>query len=65
MRRKMWRSLLILLLLLVLAVSLVGCGDSTVEAAPDFSLADANGGSVSLADYDGTPVLLFFHMADG
>ena len=65
MRWNVWRSLLILLLLLVLSASLVGCGDSTVEAAPDFSLTDANGGSVSLADYDGTPVLLFFHMADG
>ena len=51
MRWNVWRSLLILLLLLVLSASLVGCGDSTVEAAPDFSLTDANGGSVSLADY--------------
>jgi cytochrome oxidase Cu insertion factor (SCO1/SenC/PrrC family) len=65
MRRTIGRSLLILLLLLLLAVSLVGCGDSAADGAPDFSLTDANGGSVSLADYDGTPVLLFFHMADG
>ena len=33
--------------------------------APDFTLANAAGGDVSLADYSGQPVLLYFHMAVG
>ena len=33
--------------------------------APDFTLANAAGGNVSLADYAGQPVLLYFHMAVG
>ena len=33
--------------------------------APAFTLADAAGGEVSLADYSGQPVLLYFHMAVG
>lgn len=65
MRQNVWRSLLIFVLLLVMSVSLVGCGDSSTEEAPAFSMIDATGGSVALADYTGSPVLLFFHMADG
>ena len=33
--------------------------------APAFSLPAASGDTVSLADYAGQPVLLFFHMAVG
>lgn len=33
--------------------------------APDFTLLDSAGNEVALADYEGTPVLLFFHMAMG
>ena len=33
--------------------------------APAFSLPAASGETVSLADYAGRPVLLFFHMAVG
>ena len=33
--------------------------------APDFTLPNALGGEVSLSDYAGEPVFLFFHMAVG
>ena len=35
------------------------------STAPAFTLDDALGGQTSLSDYQGTPVLLFFHMAVG
>lgn len=39
---------------------------STGPAAPDFTLQNALGGTVSLQDYVGEqPVLLYFHMAVG
>ena len=69
MTRNVSRSALILAVLLAMAVSIAGCGDSSEvaveDAAPDFTMLDATGDSVALADYTGTPVLLFFHMADG
>lgn len=58
-----WRVLILLTLMLV--VALTGCGGATEEAAPDFSMVNAIGGTVDLDDYVGDPVLLFFHMADG
>ena len=33
--------------------------------APDFSLENTDGGTTTLSDYSGEPVLLFFHMAVG
>jgi hypothetical protein len=33
--------------------------------APEFSLDNTLGGTTSLSDFDGTPVLLYFHMAVG
>lgn len=53
------------MLTLMLVVALTGCGGATEEAAPDFSMVNAIGGTVDLDDYAGDPVLLFFHMADG
>ena len=41
--------------------STVSVGDD----APNFDLPTATGETVSLANYAGQPVLLFFHMADG
>ena len=54
-----------------LALVLQGCstaqtGLSVGDPAPAFTLPDAMGGSVSLADYEGErPVLVYFHMAAG
>ena len=39
----------------------IGVGDR----APAFSLQSANGGTVSLSDYAGKPVLLYFSMGPG
>jgi hypothetical protein len=53
-----------------LLLLLTACGGqeglAVSDAAPSFTLPEASGGSVSLADYQGTqPVLLYFHMALG
>ena len=49
---------------------LVACGSSegtlaVGDTAPDFSLTVADNSVVSLNDYSGKPVLLYFHMALG
>ena len=36
-----------------------------VRPAPNFTLPNALGGEISLSDYAGQPVFLFFHMAVG
>ena len=60
-----WRVFVLAAALLMMALAMAGCGDAAGDSAPDFSLTNAVGDSVALADYTGTPVLLFFHMADG
>lgn len=71
------RSRALLLAALMLAVVLAGCeqgspaGDGgggpikVGEVAPGFSLPAAGGGEVSLADYRGSSVLLYFSMGPG
>ena len=56
-----------LLLLTACAGNDAGTSQSSAvgSKAPDFTLANAAGGDVSLADYAGQPVLLYFHMAVG
>jgi cytochrome oxidase Cu insertion factor (SCO1/SenC/PrrC family) len=56
----------------LLTFLLVACGGTSpapaseeVRPAPDFTLPNALGGDVSLDDYKGKPVFLFFHMAVG
>jgi cytochrome oxidase Cu insertion factor (SCO1/SenC/PrrC family) len=64
MTKRFLFSIMSLLTLLLLAA----CnGDTTqVTDAPPFTLQNAADGSeVSLADYSGRPVLLYFHMAVG
>jgi cytochrome oxidase Cu insertion factor (SCO1/SenC/PrrC family) len=68
MRIKTLRKTLLVLLVLVLtacAPQQVPADSFIKTAAPDFTLDDALGGQTSLADFSGTPVLLFFHMAVG
>ena len=64
MRVKLFLAIGILSLLLV---SCAGVQTATTEVwpAPDFDLPNALGGDVSLSDYAGQPVFLFFHMAVG
>lgn len=61
----------VILSIAILGLLLQGCssaeeGLAVGDSAPAFTLPEADGGTVSLADYEGSqPVLLFFHMADG
>ena len=55
-----------------IGVILAACGGASsapesneVPPATDFTLPNALGGEVSLSDYEGKPVFLFFHMAVG
>jgi len=62
----------LILTLAITSILLAACGgtssapaSSGVRPAPDFTLPNALGGDVSLSDYAGKPIFLFFHMAVG
>lgn len=71
------RPRVLLLATVILAVVLTACEQGNPagegaggpikvgEPAPDFSLPAAGGGKVSLADYRGSSVLLYFSMGPG
>ena len=67
MNKSKWLLSGVLLFLLALITACGGSsgGLSVGDNAPDFRLPAANGGEVSLSDYRGQPVLLYFHMAVG
>mgnify|MGYP001248208449 CR=1 FL=1 len=70
MQVKLWMKVLLLALVGLLLPACTGTATPEAfgvgAAAPGFTLPDAAGGDVSLADYQGKqPVLLFFHMAMG
>jgi hypothetical protein len=56
-------------LLAAFGLLLAACGgDSGLavgDAAPDFELEEAVGGTVGLEEFEDQAVLLYFHMADG
>ncbi len=63
------RSLLVISLAILLGLVLAACGDATGlqvgDPAPDFAMQSVDGNHVSLVDFSGKPVLLYFHMAMG
>ena len=66
--RTMWLGLWSLIGLLLAACTgqpAAPTGIAIGADAPAFTLPNAAGGQVSLADYAGRPVLLYFHMAVG
>jgi len=61
MKRHKWYTILIIGLALILLGSLAACNKSEeIPYAPDFSLKNTNGESVSLSDFRGKPVMLTF-----
>ena len=66
--RKLYSLTILLLAVLILsACSSDNAADNALigTTAPDFTLENTQGGETSLSEYQGTPVLLFFHMAVG
>lgn len=69
MLSKNFRLVFVLLILTTMLTACVGTSaDGKIalgNQAPDFTLTDSDGNPVTLSEYRGQPVLLFFHMAGG
>jgi len=70
--RGSWQKLTVtsgLLMLLAFALSACSGGEALSlqvgDEAPAFELVSSEGNNVALSDYQGQPVLLYFHMALG
>jgi hypothetical protein len=64
------RKIINFLLIVVIAILVMACETSpdvlTIgDKAPEFTLTAADNRIISLSDYYGSPVLLYFHMAVG
>jgi len=64
-----WRYIFLVSGIAILAAFFSSCstqmGLKVGDDAPEFSLQSSDGQLVSLKDYKGQPVLLYFHMAVG
>ena len=65
-------KIIIIVVLLTAGILLSACDSNSSSnqilvgnPAPDFTLNNSDGSPVSLSEYKGQPVLLFFHMAEG
>lgn len=60
-------SLSIILVFLLSACAVQPTSPTSIinTSAPEFQLDNTSGGQTKLSDYQGSPVLLFFHMAVG
>ena len=71
MTGRSWRTVTALVVAAVLSGALLGAcapapdGLAVGDTAPAFELPSTAGDRVSLADFKGRPVMLFFHMAVG
>ncbi len=63
------RSLFVISLSILLGLVLAACGGAADlkvgDPAPDFAMQSVDGKQVSLVDFSGKPILLYFHMAMG
>ena len=65
-------KIILIVVLLTTGILLSACDGNSSSSqirvgnpAPDFTLNNSGGSPVSLSEYKGQPVLLFFHMAEG
>ena len=65
MKRLLYGGILLAVLISACSPQQVSQAALTGSVGKEFTLANALGGRTSLSDFDGKPVLLYFHMAVG